>query len=75
MSFLLSLLKKGGELELRTNQMAYHEEFKEKIKRFAFLQIKKDEKISDFSKAQSLFEKKYLEKGEDCYILRYRKFL
>lgn len=74
MPFLLNLLRKRGELQLRTNKTYYYKEFKEKIQQFTFMYLKEDRKIQDPSKAQSLFEKKYLGRGEGCYILKYQKF-
>ena len=75
MPFLFSLLREGGQLELRTNKNYYYEEFKEKIKRFPFLSLTEDKTIPNNSSAQSLFEKKYLERGEKCQLLRYQKGL
>ena len=46
MPFLLDLLIKGGELELRTNKKSYYEEFKEKIKIFPFMRLKEDKAFS-----------------------------
>lgn len=73
MPFLLNLLKKGGELQLRTNKSYYYEEFKKRMQFFSFMCLGKDIKILNSSKAQSLFEAKYLEKEENCHILEYRK--
>ena len=73
MPFLLDLLKKGGELQLRTNQRDYYVEFKEQIKSFAFMYLKEDRKRKDPLRAQSLFERKYLQRGEVCHILKYQK--
>lgn len=73
MPFLLSLLKEEGVLELRTNKSYYYKEFKEKIKRFPFLSLVEDKVIPNNSIAQSLFEKKYLERGDRCWLLRYQK--
>ena len=73
MPFLLSLLKKGGFLELRTNKNYYYEEFTEKAKKFPSLSLVKEQTLPQDSKAQSLFEKKYLDRGEECWILKYQK--
>ena len=73
MPFLVSLLVKGGRLELRTNQNFYYEEFKEKIQSFSGLSLREERKILPAHPAQSLFEKKYLERGETCYALKYEK--
>ena len=73
MPFLLDLLRGGGKLHLRTNKNYYYQEFKEKIKEFPFMHLEEDRTIQDSSQAQSLFEKKYLERGEDCHVLVYRK--
>ena len=73
MPFLLSLLKEKGYLELRTNKKYYYEEFKEKVKGFSFLSLFKDQVLPKDSKAQSLFEKKYLDRGEKCRVLKYQK--
>lgn len=73
MSFLLDMLKVGGHLELRTNQYDYYEEFITKIKKFPCLKIKEKRTINDSSLAQSLFEKKYLERNEKCYVLVVKK--
>ena len=73
MPFLLDLLREEGKLHLRTNKKYYSREFKEKIKKFPFMHLEEDRMIQDSSQAQSLFEKKYLERGEDCRVLEYRK--
>ena len=73
MPFLLDLLRRKGTLQLRTNKSYYYKEFKEKIKKFPFMQIKENKRIENLFQAQSLFEKKYLEKGDSCYVLEYQK--
>jgi len=73
MPFLLNLLREEGKLHLRTNKNYYYQEFKEKIKEFPFMHLEEDRMIQDTSQAQSLFEKKYLERGENCHVLKYRK--
>ena len=73
MPYLLDLLMIGGLLELRTNRFSYYEEFKEKIQKFSFIRIEEERKVRDFAQAQSLFEKKYLDGGEECHVLICRK--
>ncbi len=71
--FLLNILQKKGRLELRTNKKCYYEEFRDGMKSFSFMNLNKNQKISNPSKAQTLFEKKYLKRGELCYLLEYQK--
>ena len=73
MSFLLDLLVRGGQLELRTNKQNYYEEFKEKIQLFSFMRLKEDRSLQSSAPAQTLFEKKYLKRREQCHILKYQK--
>ena len=73
MPFLLDLLRLGGILELRTNKLYYQKEFKEKIKCFAFMRLQHSAVIQNPLRSQSLFEKKYLARGETCYALKYKK--
>ena len=73
MPYLLSLLKPGGILEMRTNKGFYYLEFKEKMKLFKYMQMKKDFIVHREHEAKTAFEKKYLEKGERCHVLEFVK--
>jgi len=73
MPFLLDLLRPKGKLELRTNMLFYFKEFQEKMKNFSYMLLIEEKKLKEASKAQSLFEKKYLVRGEVCWLLKYQK--
>ena len=73
MPYLLTLLKPGGILEMRTNRKIYYLEFKEKMEFFKCMSVKKDCVVSREDEVKTAFEKKYLAKGERCYILEFVK--
>lgn len=73
MSYLLSLLRPGGKLEMRTNKGHYYREFRDKISKLPFMFLLEDKELSPTYLPQSLFEKKYLERGETCHILKFQK--
>ena len=73
MPYLLTLLKSGGVLELRTNKKFYCLEFKDKMKVFKNMQLKKNFILEKDDEAHTAFEKKYLARGEECYVLNFMK--
>ena len=75
LSYLLTLLKPKGVLELRTNEFYYYSEFKKKIKSFKNIKIQKDLTLKRKNPPKTAFEKKYLEKKETCYVLEIIKTL
>lgn len=73
MPYLLDLLKLGGRLEMRTNKRVYYTEFKEKIQLFKNISLKKDFTLKPAATPKTAFEKKYLERGNTCYVLEFVK--
>ncbi len=73
MSCLHEKLKIGGELYLSTNLGWYNEEAKQALIAKWRFQLNKEEAITDPQQAQTHFEKKYLQRGETCYRLLFKK--
>ena len=71
MSYLLACLKKGGQLEIRTNETGYYEECKIKMKGFCNMQNTKDLILSP--PACTAFERKSMAQGRRCQLLLYTK--
>lgn len=72
-SFLLKTLVHGGEIVLATNVFSYYTEAKEKILSHWGMTLIEDKLIPKNSRPRTLFEKKYLERGELCYNLVFKK--
>ena len=72
MSYLLSCLKPGGELEIRTNKQTYYEECKLKMKSYDGIRKKQDFHLT--SPPCTAFERKYRERGQICRSLVYTRF-
>ena len=70
MSYLLSLLRPSGILEMRTNNSFYYMEFKEKIQVFEGMALQTDRILNKTHIPETDFEKKYLERGDRCYLLQ-----
>lgn len=70
---LLAKLKRGGQLVLATNIESYASEALEKLISEWRLELVSHEKVSDAQPARTHFEKKYLERGETCWNLTFRK--
>ena len=69
MTYLLTLLKPGGLLEMRTDQGFYYREFREKIVSFKGMRIERDFIVPPGAPPVSAFEKKYLHQGRICRVL------
>ena len=72
-AYLLTLLKSGGRLEMRTDQEFYYREFREKILSFKGMRIEKDFIVPKGASPASAFERKYLHQGKICRVLCCRK--
>ena len=71
MGYLLHRLVLGGQLEIRTNELAYYQECKLKMKKYGFI-----DKTQDFNlKTQpcTAFERKYMARGQACRSLVYER--
>lgn len=68
---LIQRLKINGEIEFRTNLKWYADECEDRLLSFKTLKLKKREILDSDFKAQTAFEKKYLERGETCHRLIY----
>lgn len=70
---LLKKLKKGGQVELRTNLKWYSEEFLKKITDTKHFNLIQNEVLKSTHQPETNFEKKYLDRGESCYQLIFKK--
>lgn len=70
MSFLIETLKINGTITIATNEKFYYEEVKEKISLYPNLEIIEDRLNYEY---RTHFEKKYLERNEDCFNLILKK--
>ena len=66
---VLEVLKPHGEIILATNEKFYHDEAIEYFKEVWKLIIKEDKVLEKDFAFRTHFEKKYLDRGEDCYNL------
>lgn len=75
MHLLMSTLKLGGELHMATNEAWYAEEALEFAKSAWGLELIEERRLNSLHlpEARTLFEKKYLARGETCFDLRWRK--
>jgi tRNA G46 methylase TrmB len=73
MSFLVETLKPGGTITLATNEKYYFEESLENGEKIFGLKIITNEVLQQDFKPRTHFEKKYLERGEVCYNLVFKK--
>lgn len=72
--FLLYALKKGGWIELRTNEDWLYKESKQTFKKDWKLSLSCDQPLrGPQSFYASAFEKKYLTRGEECFRLVFQK--
>lgn len=71
--YLLRCLKPGGELVLATNEEFYYLEARKRAVQTWGLEVKEDEVVSSAAKPRTHFEKKYLERGETCWNLVFRR--
>lgn len=70
---LIKKLKVGGTLELATNLYYYAEEMKTELTETWGLRLLKSTVIDPETKPRSHFEKKYLERGDNCFDLVFQK--
>lgn len=70
MHHLLACLKVGGEIIIASNEKFYIEEVEEYAKNCWSLNLKEKKTISI---GRTHFEKKYIERGENCVELNYLK--
>ena len=73
MTYLLSLLKPKGVLELRTNKQLYSSDFQAQLKKYPNVSLLSSKVLTLSHSPQTLFEKKYLERNELCYQLKLEK--
>lgn len=73
MTFLVSTLKAGGTITLATNEKHYYEEAKTNGPKIWGLRIFEDRILDSKEQPRSHFEKKYLERKENCYHLVLQK--
>lgn len=73
MGHLIATLKPGGTLTLATNQAFYHAEAKAMLTQVWNLTCVSDRLISTGDRPRTHFEKKYLERGDRCTELVFRK--
>lgn len=69
MDFLKTKLKSGGQLILATNMDYYAEEAEQKMVADWRFQLRAKEHVTKDRAPRSHFEKKYLERGQDCWNL------
>lgn len=73
----IDALKTGGELWLATNERFYYEEAKEAYARAWGLKLVEDlaftRETLPYPQPRTHFEKKYLERGETCFNLKFKK--
>lgn len=70
MGFLLKKLKPGGSLFLATNIESYFLEAQEQFQNTWGMRIAKSDRVNDKQAPRTQFEKKYLERGENCWNLQ-----
>jgi tRNA G46 methylase TrmB len=73
MGFLLQRLKAGGTITLATNIEDYYLEALQMMENIWHLDVIESQKISSSEPPRTHFEKKYLERDEDCWNLVFRK--
>ncbi|MEO1209167.1 MAG: SAM-dependent methyltransferase [Cyanobacteria bacterium J06638_20] len=73
MGYLIATLKLGGTLTLATNQAFYHAEAKAMLTQVWSLSCVSDRLISNGDRPRTHFEKKYLERGDRCTELVFRR--
>ncbi len=73
MLFLLGMLKPGGIVEFRTNMAFYSRELKERMPLFPGISLKEAGQIAPQALGETLFERKYLARGERLHALRFVK--
>lgn len=73
MGFLLQRLKSDGILTLATNVEDYYLEALQMMEHTWHLQVQEDRKISPTETPRTHFEKKYLERDENCWNLVFKK--
>lgn len=73
MGFVKDCLKPDGEIFFATNEKFYRDEAIEFMTSEWKFQIKQNQTIKKTREPLTLFEKKYLERGEDCYHFSFVK--
>ena len=74
MPFLLKRLKRGGELEISTNNKNYYEEIKQKTHSYPSIQQTHDLVLRPKEQEpRTAFERKYMARGDTCHSLIYTK--
>lgn len=73
MSFLVETLKPGGTITLATNEEYYFKESLENAEKIFALKVLESGILNPDSKPRTHFEKKYLERGETCYNIVFKK--
>lgn len=73
MEFLVETLQHQGELIWASNILEQKEEALERFCNTWGLQLIAEESLTDPNQARTLFEKKYLERGQICYQLKFKK--
>lgn len=73
MNHLVETLKLGGTITLATNEKYYFDESLENAEKIFGLKVIENKAVDPSGKPRTHFEKKYLERGETCYNLVFRK--
>ena len=69
MEKVLEVLKPGGKITLATNELFYKDEALNYFLNHWKLNLEEEKKLPSDFKHRTHFEKKYLERGEDCFNL------
>lgn len=70
---VIRVLKHHGEIEFRSNLKWYIEECMVKLQAFKELNLSQFEELNQKHQPETAFEKKYIDRGETCFRLIYRK--
>ncbi len=73
MGFVKDCLKSDGEIFFATNELFYYQEALDYMTKEWGLKLRQDKHISSMSIPLTLFEKKYLERGQTCYHFSFVK--
>lgn len=73
MGFLLTRLQHGGQITIATNIEDYYLEALQMMENTWHLQVVENRKINDGEPPRTHFEKKYLERDENCWNLVFKK--
>ena len=69
MQFVIESLQDGGTISMATNIKEHHLEAKKYFQHHWNLTLEEDRKVESGEEPRTHFEKKYLERGEDCWNL------